>query len=273
MTAPAFTQPETGGVQLAQPGADEADAVAGELAHFIREASSNSPRSRQSTIGPSEVGDTCDRKIAYRLLDWDKANTGSDPLASIIGTGFHGWAEEAFSRPELKGRFIVEQRLTIAPPLMPGGSCDLYDTATDRVIDWKVIGDSVMRKYKTEGPRRKYIVQANVYGLGWEFLGYTPKEVALAFIPRTGYLSGLWVWRQPYDRQIALDALRRMYTIRDLIIAVDPEANPVMWSLIPHEPGWDCRYCPWFKPASTDLGAGCPGNVPPKTRTTPAKAA
>lgn len=264
MTPPAFAQPEADAVQLGQPGFDGADAVAGELAHFIRDASANAPRSRQTAIGPSEVGMECDRRIAYKLLDWNKANTGSDPLASIIGTGFHAWAEEAFSRPELGGRFIVEQWLTIAPPLMPGGSCDLYDTLHDRVIDWKVIGDTMMRKYKTEGPREQYIVQAHVYGLGWEFLGRTPKEVALAFIPRTGYLSGLWVWRAPWDRQIALDALRRMYTIRDLIIAIDPETNPAMWSLIPDKPGWGCRFCPWFKPGSTNLGDGCPGNQPPR---------
>lgn len=264
----AFAQPEASGVQLGQPGADENDTVAGELAHIIRDASANAPRSRQSHIGPSEIGVDCDRRIAYKLLDWPKANTGSDPLASIIGTGFHGWAEDAFRRPELDGRFLVETRLTIAPPLMPGGSCDLYDTLHERVIDWKVVGDSVLRKYKAEGPRQQYRVQAHMYGLGWEFAGRAPREVALAFIPRTGYLSGLWVWKEPYDRQVALDALRRMYTIRDLLIALDPEAHPERWSLIPNEPSYGCRFCPYYKPGSTDLGAGCPGNLPPKNPNT-----
>jgi hypothetical protein len=260
-----FSQPAPGpAMQLGQPGADENDAVAGELAHIIRDASANAPRSRQSAIGPSEIGVDCDRRIAYKLLDWPKANTGSDPLASIIGTGFHAWAEEAFSRPELGGRFIVEQHLTIAPPLMPGGSCDLYDTLHDRVIDWKVVGDSMLRKYKSEGPREQYRVQGHVYGFGWELLGRTPKEIALAFVPRTGYLSGLWVWREPYDRAIALKALARMYAIRDLIIATDPEANPAMWSVIPAAPSHGCRFCPWHRPGSNDLGAGCPGNLPPR---------
>ncbi|MGH3380380.1 MAG: hypothetical protein ACRDP6_37160 [Actinoallomurus sp.] len=272
MTAPTFTQPEAGGVQLGQPGADENDAVAGELIHFIRDAASNAPRSRQSHIGPSEIGAPCDRKIAYKILDWDKANTDGDPLASILGTGFHAWAEAAFSRPELGGRFIVEQRLKIMPPLIPGGSCDIYDTLHDRVIDWKVVGDSMIRKYKAEGPKREYRVQGHTYGLGWELLGYTPKEVALAILPRTGYLSGMWMWREPYNRQIALDAIARVYGIRDLIIALDPERTPALWSLIPADPGWGCKFCSWFKPRSTDLGEGCPGNLPPRTRTTSAKA-
>ncbi|MDN3356052.1 hypothetical protein [Actinomadura sp. DC4] len=267
MTAPTFTQPEAGGTQLGQPGADGDDAIAGELKHIILDASRNAPRSRQSSIGPSEIGAACDRRLAYKILDWDKANTGGDPLASILGTGYHNWAEAAFSRPELGGRWLVEQRLTIAPPLIPGGSCDLYDTLHDRVIDWKVVGDSMIRKYKAEGPRREYRVQGHTYGLGWELAGYRPKEVVLAVLPRTGYLSGMWIWREPYDRQIALDAIARIYAIRDLIVAIDPEANPPMWELIPAVPSFGCKWCPWFKPASTDLGAGCPGNVPPKTRT------
>jgi hypothetical protein len=59
-----------------------------------------------------------------------------------------------------------------------------------------------------------------------------------------------------------------MYTIRDLIIALDPEANPATWSLIPAAPSYGCKYCPWFKARSADLGAGCPGNLPPKIPTT-----
>lgn len=263
--APTFAQPEAGGTQLSQPGSSEDDAVAGELQHVILDAANNAPRSRQSSIGPSEIGVACNRRLAYKILDWDKANTGGDPLASILGTGFHNWAEKAFSRPELGGRWIVEQRLTIAPPLIPAGSCDLYDTLHDRVIDWKVVGDSMIRKYKAEGPRRSYRVQGHTYGLGWELAGRTPKEVVLAILPRTGYLSGMWLWREPYNRQIALDAIARVYNIRDLIIAIDPEANPAMWSLIPAEPSHDCRFCPWFRPGSTDLGTGCPGNVPSKT--------
>jgi hypothetical protein len=273
VTAPTFTQPEAGGVQLGQPGADEDDAIAGELVHFIRDAAKNAPRSRQTSIGPSEIGAPCDRKIAYKILDWDKANTDGDPLASILGTGFHTWAEDAFRRPELGGRFIVEQRLRIMPPLIPGGSCDLYDTLYDRVIDWKVVGDSMIRKYRAEGPKREYRVQAHTYGLGWELMGRNPREVMLAVLPRTGYLSGMWIWREPYNRQIALDAIARVYAIKDLIIAIDPEANPAMWSLIPADPGWGCKFCPWFRPRSTDLGEGCPGNLPPQTRTNQAKTA
>ncbi len=162
-------------------------------------------------------------------------------------------------------RWLVEQRVEVAPGL--GGSCDLYDTHTDTVIDWKVVGATSMRKYKAEGPREQYIVQANLYGLGFENAGYQPKNVALAFIPRGGMLTGMWLWTAPYDRQKALDALARLETIRSAIVTLDPEATPANWAFFPATPGHDCGYCPWFKPGSTDLSLGCPsepGAVTPR---------
>lgn len=268
MTAPSFTQP--GGDQapasgFAQPGNGPLEVLGDQLKQIIRDGAARAPRSVQTTMGPSEAGVECDRRLAFRLLNWPATNTGGDPLASIIGTGFHSWAADVFTRPEHRARWLVEQRLTIAPPYIPGGSCDLYDMQEDDVIDWKVVGATSMRKYKTEGPRQQYQVQGHLYGLGWQLAGRTPKTVTLAFIPRAGLLSGMWLWRTAYDPMVAANAIRRIYAIKDLILAVDPEAQPANWALIPAKADHGCTFCPWYRPGSADISKGCPGDLPPKT--------
>lgn len=230
-----------------------------QLTAVIKDAAANAPRSRQTAIGPSEVGQDCARRLAYKLLDWPTANPDGDPWPSVVGTATHAWLGDAFEAAGQPGRYLVEKRLAIAPPLLPGGSCDLYDTWTETVIDHKVVGQSSMSRYKREGPRRQYRVQLHVYGLGWELAGRAPRNVALAFYPRGGLLSGLWVWTEPYDRQIALDAIARLHNIRQLAISLDPEAHPERWALIPATADHGCTYCPWWRPGSTDLSSGCPG--------------
>ncbi|MGH3099293.1 MAG: hypothetical protein ACRDMV_25210 [Streptosporangiales bacterium] len=69
---------------------DLAETLAEELRTAIAYDVANKPRSLQKTLGPSEVGEECQRKLAYKLLDWDpKPNTRIDPLPSFIGTAAH----------------------------------------------------------------------------------------------------------------------------------------------------------------------------------------
>ncbi|WP_232524344.1 hypothetical protein [Nocardiopsis gilva] len=138
------------------------------------------------------------------------------------------------------------------------------------MIDHKVVGDSALRKYKAEGVREQYRVQANLYGLGFERLGFFPQTVALAFYPRGGMLGGMWVWSEPYDRQVALNALKRLGSVRDALVALDPESRPQMWAHIPAAATSACRFCPWWRPASTDLSVGCPGDLTNTTQATKA---
>lgn len=261
---PAFSQPPA-------PEAGNSE-LAAQLRHVIIDAAENAPRSLQADLGPSEAGVECPRRLAYRLMNWTKpeGNTpqqpGGDPWPSTVGTAVHAWLADTFGK-DTSGRWLVENWLRIAPPLVPGGSCDLYDTHTETVIDWKIVGPTSMRNYKNNGPRRQYVVQAHLYGLGWELAGRHPKRVALAFLPRGGYLSGMWVWSEPYDRQIALDALARLGSIRDLTEAITAAGQigySAGWELIPAEPSHSCAWCPWYRPGSADLTSGCPGDLPPR---------
>ncbi|MFG1997895.1 hypothetical protein ACGFNU_01955 [Spirillospora sp. NPDC048911] len=255
----AFSQPGGPGGPGAQGGPGSPGPLTDTLVQGIRRAAANAPRSGQTAIGPSEVGQPCVRRLAYRCLDWPKTNTTGDPWAAVVGTAVHAWLAAAFAAPEEGGRWLVERRVEVAPGL--SGSCDLYDTETDTVIDWKVVGATTMRTYRSQGPRRQYVDQAQLYGRGFERAGFSPKTVALAFLPRAGNLGGLWVWSAPYDPERAKAAVGRLDVVRDLVARVDPERHPRNWSIIPASRGHECTYCPWFSPGSTDLSRGCPGHL------------
>jgi hypothetical protein len=264
-----FTQPVT-----EEPDGTPVSGLAAELQAIITEAAENAPRSLQQNLGPSEAGIECPRRLAYRMTGWDKppgktpsGPPGGDPWPAILGTAGHAWLAGTFSGAG--DRWLVEQPLTIAPPILPGGSCDLYDTWTDTVVDWKIVGATSMRTYRDLGPRPQYITQGHLYGLGWELTGRHPEKIALAFLPRSGYLSGMWLWSAPYDRQHALAALKRLTAIQSLIVAVDAahplETDAAGWQLIPAVPSHGCAWCPWYRPGSTDLRRGCAGNLPSRT--------
>ena len=56
---------------------DLGQALAERVGGLIVDAANNAPRSLQKRIGPSEVGDPCERKLSYKLLDWPEA---AEPL-------------------------------------------------------------------------------------------------------------------------------------------------------------------------------------------------
>lgn len=246
------------------------EALASRVADLIVDAALNSPRSLQTRIGPSEVGDPCERKLTYKMYDWPAVATRHDPIASVLGTGFHAWMEEVFTARNTGGRYKVEERVTVRAGYTEHsileGSSDLYDRVTGTVFDWKLVGTSSLDTYRRKGPGAQYRTQAHLYGLGQENAGEHPKRVAIVFVARYHELR-VHVWTEPYQRQVALDALERLDRIRQRIHDLDPEAHPERWSQIPASEDAKCRFCPWFRPGSTDLSVGCPGVVKPSTRT------
>ncbi|MFJ4712686.1 hypothetical protein [Streptomyces sp. NPDC088785] len=253
-------------------GSDETgETLARRIADLIIDAATNSPRSLQKRIGPSEVGDPCDRRLAYKLLDWPTARDDGDPIASVIGTGFHSWMEEVFTARNKvdqetgRTRYKVEERVTVRPhqlaALIVAGSSDLYDRATGTVWDWKLVGHTTLDKYRREGPGTQYRTQAHLYGLGQENAGETPERVAICFVARYHELR-VHVWTEPYQRQVALDALARLDAVRARLDDDSAQATDyahTWWAQIPTDSKAKCRFCPWFKPGSTDLTVGCPG--------------
>ncbi|MFF5784222.1 hypothetical protein ACFY8P_04535 [Streptomyces sp. NPDC012693] len=250
-------------------GSDDIGAALAErVGGLIVDAANNAPRSLQKRIGPSEVGDPCERKLSYKLLDWPEVAAPGDPIASVLGTSFHAWMEEKFTERQslladgVTPRYKVEERVTVRRGVTEvanlDGSSDLYDRLTRTVFDWKLVGKSSLDKYRRQGPGDQYRKQGHLYGLGQENAGETPERIAIVFVGRYHELM-VHVWTEPYDRQVALDALARLDRIRDTVQRLEPEQHPENWRMIPTPEKPNCRFCPWLQPGSTDLSLGCPG--------------
>ena len=248
-------------VTFAQPAAAGMDGHAGVIAdaltRLVRDGAASWPRSQQTKVGPSDLGHPCLRRHAYQILGIGKVNIDGDPLAATIGNGFHAWAADAVSRAG-GGRWLAETRVAVSGTV--GGSCDLYDTHTRTVIDWKVVGPTSMRKMRADGPSQQYRVQAHVYGLGFANAGHEPEFVAIAFLPRAGRLDGLHVWSERWDRAVAEDALNRHATLTAVLGLLDGDRDPGrVLGLVPTTPT-NCQWCDWFNANATDdLITGCPG--------------
>lgn len=229
-----------------------------ELAHEIRgaidHASANAPRSLQKVIGPSEVGSPCIRRIGYRLLEVEAVNKPDTWLATI-GTAVHAWLAESYMAANAEhhpARYLVEHRVEVAEGL--GGSVDLFDVERSLVLDWKIVGDTSLKRYKANGPGEQYRTQVHLYGLGFKRKGYDVKNVGIAFLPRGGSLRGMHIWSEPFDESIAQAGIDRLNLAREVVTAAGTAAIPLLPATDSH-----CHFCPFYLPASTELLVGCPG--------------
>lgn len=236
-----------------------------ELLHVVRAAIADHPRSQQTRIGPSELGNPCDRWISHKLAGTPEINTRSAAWLPTVGTAIHGWLEDVFIRQGFAAvrdgvapRWLVETTLTVGTigGVDITGHCDLYDTETATIIDWKTTGKTRLDKYRRHGPDDGYRVQAHAYGRGWQHKGYPVDTVAIAFLPRNAELGDTVWWSEPYNERIAVDALARAEAISLANGALGPAAPAAMTTA-----DSNCGYCPWFKAGATDLTRACPGDT------------
>lgn len=240
-----------------------------ELLHVIGQAIDEHPRSQQVTIGPSEVGTPCERRIGYKLLNTPVANHQPPAWRPTVGTAVHSWLDDVFQAHDINAgrvddhelRWLTERRLAVGDiagvPLT--GTCDLFDTATGTSIDWKIVGVTTLRKAKAAVSRGEihdpqYRVQGHLYGRGWELKGHQVHTVAVCFLPSAGELSDAVFWSEPYDRQVAVDALTRLARIHAIVGGFAERALPILPTADAH-----CGHCPWFKAGATDPTVACPG--------------
>jgi hypothetical protein len=236
-------------------------ALAIELGEIITQAGIFSPRSQQVYIGPSEVGQECTRKLAYKLLDWDKVNESSGGnWAAQVGTAIHSHLEGIFAK--FPDRFEVESKVKIRANL--SGTVDLYDKENGIVIDWKTTSPANVKEKRSSGATQQQIIQVMLYAYGKAQEGHDVKQVGLAFLPTGGQISDMHLELHPYNEQIAVGALQRLDNVYELLSTVDVEKSPTMWAVIPAVPSRNCNYCPYFRPFSTDLSVACNGDTEAK---------
>lgn len=249
-------------------GPDPVDvALKQEIMDMVLWADRNAPRSKQVAIGPSEVGDPCDRRIAYKIAGTKEINTWRDPWPAIVGTAIHTWMETAIQRYQ-DHHFSADfdypwmTELAVSPDPLVAGHSDVYNRKTQSVVDWKTAGVDAMRKYRKEVPNG-YRTQIQLYGLGHENAGRPVKDCVLVFLPRSGWLGDMFIHREPYNRDVAVYALERLYRIGEQLLDLDIETNPHRFQNIEATPGDSCVWCPLFnKNLGPDVGAsdqGCSG--------------
>lgn len=228
------------------------------LTEMILWAEANAHRSQQVDVGPSELGDLCERKLAYRIAGAQPVNTRSDPWPAIVGTAIHEWLERAINRyQDVAGaqRWLTE--LTVTPSPLVTGHSDLYDTWTCTVIDWKTKGEKPMREFRAHGPSPDHVAQVHLYGLGQIKAGRKVERVAIVALPRSGWLAGMAVWSAPYDPSIARAALERLETVGRKGIELGVDRDPDAYLQVPASPSPLCSFCPWYSPDRVS-GIGCP---------------
>lgn len=233
---------------------------------MVREYDANRPRSLQKHLGPSEIGSPCPRQIAMKLAGTPEVNQVADPWFPIVGSAVHEWMaamatwyNDVYLGRAHNPRFIVENRVQVPTDgagYDTAGSTDLYDVDFQRVVDWKIVGTTTMRKVdRGDTPQEKagpqYTVQAMTYGKGWELAGYPVRSVLIAFLPRSNFLNKMKLVEMPYDRSIADRAQARVQTIDRLRL-----------QLAPHEfPAGDCTiWCPFYVPKVPLGPSSCPGH-------------
>jgi hypothetical protein len=238
--------------------ADRAISVADSYMDAVADSIVNQPRSLQKRIGPSEIGMQCNVALLHKLAGSDEPKrTNEYPWKPTVGTAVHDYLERAFERIGRQGlfpgRYLTERKVTVGEVggMAITGSTDLFDTVEMAVIDHKILGKSSKTKYQRSGVTPQYRIQAHTYGKGWEDAGIKPELVVVACLPRDGELSDAWFWSEPYDRQVAEDALAHLNELHDeltmfgLDVALQVHAKDDC-----HEP-----FCAWHNKGYQNKGA------------------
>lgn len=251
---------------------------AGELAARVKELfyaydnrRSSDNRSAQATMGPSEMGTPCDRRLALSLMRMPPVNPGGDGWAAFVGTCIHAGLEQMFMWADAgTGRFAVEQRLEFDSKYVPKGTADLIDRTLFMLDDHKCQGRWSRNKLRAQGPSRTYRVQAHVYAHGARKRGEKIERVAIISWPRDeATLDDLYVWTEPYRPDIVQEAFDRVDRIGDSVgpnqeemRRIHPDAGDVEIKARVaenYDVADDCRFCPFYLPNARDITRGCNG--------------
>lgn len=211
------------------------ESISSVLLEALTSADSARPRSRQTQVGPSQIGG-CHAQVWHTLNGTDPTNEGTSRLAAIMGTAIHASIYDALKRSDpWEERFELEVEVS-----QDGltGHVDCYDRATETVWDWK----TTTKKNLGGFPSQQQRWQVQVYGWLMDQSGYPVKRVGLVGIARDGHEGDVVEVVEPYDLDQALEALE---WLRDVQAADAP---------VPERTAGFCRsYCDFF--------GACPGKA------------
>ena len=210
------------------------------LIEVLRAKDAGRARSKQTQVGPSELGG-CRRKVWYRINGREATNNNELKLAAIMGTAIHAEIEKSISVLDPKGeKYLVETEVEYNGMK---AHIDLYIPETGDVIDWKTVKVKNLSYFPTQQQRW----QVQVYGYLLDKSGKgKPRTVNLVAIARDGYERDVKVHSEPYDPKIAEEALNWLAAIKESAVAPEPERDQSY-----------CRfYCKYFDESGK---VGCTG--------------
>lgn len=233
-----------------QPAMDPVNfLLADALRELVWTGAVSSERSLQVQAGMSEIGNECDRELAYKIAATPPVNIDKDPMPSIVGTGFHMHMEKIFGHLDPR-RWLVETKVSYRG--IPG-TADLYDRRRRLLVDWKSTSKSNLRKLRNDGPPMRYQIQIQLYGAAMREHGEDPQRLALAYVARDGSLDDLWVWSTVPDQSVVDQAVARYEALVDRVARGETPAQ------VDATPGRLCGYCAHYSPHTTHLDRACPG--------------
>jgi hypothetical protein len=189
------------------------------LLTVLHEKDANKSRSKQTQVGPSEIGG-CRRKVWYRLNDQPETNFALKKLAAIMGTAIHSEIEKAIEAVDPNGeKYWVETEVEYDGIK---AHIDLFIPETGSVVDWK----TVKVKNLSYFPSVQQRWQVQVYGYLLEKSGKAKvKDVNLVAIARDGDEGDVRIHSEPYDEAVALVALQWLSNVKAMTEPPSPEKD------------------------------------------------
>ena len=244
------------------------------MKQLVKDRASRADRSMQRHLGPSELGEECDRQVVSKMAAMAKTNNVSDPWASVMGTAGHAWVEDMYKWDNrrrlaegMPGRWIAEMKVTPDPGDDPHpGTADLYDAEYLALVDHKFLGDTSRAKLIAKGPKRVYYVQLLLYRRGYQNLGLPVNRIVLLAWPRTkSSLDDLYVWEHiptPEDEVLVDKVIAQTKERQQVAELVKSGALNIM-NVKPTPSDDSCMFCPLYRPqAAYDPSIfGCPGTL------------
>jgi len=174
-------------------------------------------RDKQVKIGPSDIGNVCERCLGMAMVGIPPDGPASPPdhfnLMAWVGTAVHLLLNNRINDERWPG-VRQEHKITVGHIKGYGtvtGRTDLYSKSHRTALDFKTASVAKIRKWKADDEvPPAYRAQVNCYGRGLEREDLPVEETCIFFIPRDSMsVNEIWAYIRPYDPAIAKAALKR----------------------------------------------------------------